>query len=102
MLYLKLITMAIAMMAMMNPPVKEHREALKCYGYTPCNACSNCSECKYCNAGGTCGVCAKPKTQRQNKLFSPPATSAQCKATKKGTRCSRRATNAGYCWQHAK
>jgi hypothetical protein len=38
-------------------------EALgKCYGYANCTACKNCRYCKHCNNGGSCGVCAKPKS----------------------------------------
>jgi len=77
----------------------------KCYGYTPCNACSNCSACAHCNAGGTCGVCGKGKTKAKasakHSLYDAPVSSGLCKAiTKKGSQCSRKETDGGFCWQH--
>jgi hypothetical protein len=74
--------------------------AATCNGYTPCNACSNCSKCKYCSNGGTCGKCEKKESTYKSKAPAPVST--QCKAiTKKGTQCTRKAGDNGYCWQHA-
>jgi hypothetical protein len=79
----------------------------KCYGYSPCNACSDCSACAYCVDGRICGVCGKgknnDKTSAKQSLFEAPVSSGQCKAiTKKGSQCSRKGTDGGYCWQHKK
>ena len=90
-------------------PVKspaETRVYARCYGNTPCLACTTCSGCKHCNAGGTCGICAKPKkatgTEPARKPApDTPASTGQCKGiTKKGTRCSRAGKYGGYCFQH--
>jgi hypothetical protein len=44
-----------------------------------------------------CGYCYDAITPSQ----SPPENTTQCAATtKKGSRCSRKATANGFCWQH--
>jgi len=87
------------------PATGEKHHAGRCTGAEFCTACKNCSACKYCHSGGTCGVCARARSAPQEQPNKPvekqDTNTAQCKAiTKKGTRCSRRATSAGYCWQH--
>ncbi|MDN3586887.1 hypothetical protein QWY86_09425 [Pedobacter aquatilis] len=55
------------------PPKKKHSyptPVATCYGKSNCTACSNCSGCKHCNAGGTCGVCSRPKSTTINTFSS--------------------------------
>ena len=87
-----------------NNYLNANHHSSTCTGSSNCRACTSCNYCKYCNSGGTCSVCAPPPSTKKKSITpSQPSKDYQCKAiTKKGTRCSRSATNNGYCWQHAK
>lgn len=95
-------------------PVHGYARGGKCTGGS-CTACTNCSGCKHCaKEGGSCSVCKGSGAGRAKRSSGTPSNSqsvkrsdasanGQCAAiTKKGTRCSRRASEGRYCWQHAR
>ncbi|MDR6339085.1 hypothetical protein HNQ91_002136 [Filimonas zeae] len=100
-----LITVLLSFSLFCTPESRNKHHAGRCTGAASCTACKNCSGCKYCNAGGTCGVCAPARSKPRETMGKPAGKEdtdfTQCKAiTKKRTRCSRKATATGYCWQH--
>lgn len=99
---LPLLLLSILLLSFKNST--DERVMGRCTGSENCRACSSCSSCKHCSNGGSCGVCVtKRKSKNLPNPTSNPQKNSQCQAiTKKGSQCSRRASNGNYCWQHIK